>query len=215
VGLIVRDTGTGMTPELLSHIFDPFFQGDQSLARTQGGLGLGLALAKALVELHGGSVKASSEGPGHGSIFTLELPLSRAERESTPPPMLLQRARRRVLVIEDNLDAANSLRDVLELLGHWVEIASDGPLGVARAREFRPEIVFCDIGLPEMDGYAVARALRDEVQLHDAVLVAMTGYAQPEDKRRATDAGFHEHLAKPPSIERLEEVLSRAGLSLS
>jgi signal transduction histidine kinase/ActR/RegA family two-component response regulator/HAMP domain-containing protein len=215
VGLIVRDTGTGMTPELLSHIFDPFFQGNQSLARTQGGLGLGLALVKALVELHGGSVKASSEGPGHGSIFTLELPLSRVERESTPPPVLLQRTRRRVLVIEDNLDAANSLRNVLELLGHWVEIASDGPLGVARAREFRPEIVFCDIGLPEMDGYAVARALRDEVQLHDAVLVAMTGYAQPEDKRRASDAGFHEHLAKPPSIERLEEVLSRAGLSLS
>jgi signal transduction histidine kinase/ActR/RegA family two-component response regulator len=213
--LRVRDTGTGMDPELLSHIFDPFFQGDRSLARTQGGLGLGLALVKALVEMHGGSVEAASDGPGRGSTFTVELPLCEVEREDTPPPLLLQRARRRVLVIEDNLDAANSLRDVLELLGHWVETASNGRLGVSRAREFRPEIVFCDIGLPEMDGYAVARALRDELQLRDAVLVAMTGYAQPEDKRRATEAGFHEHLAKPPSIERLEEVLSRVSPMLS
>jgi len=213
--LRVRDTGTGMDPELLSHIFDPFFQGDRSLARTQGGLGLGLALVKALVEMHGGSVEAASDGPGRGSTFTVELPLCEVEREDTPPPLLLQRARRRVLVIEDNLDAANSLRDVLELLGHWVETARNGRLGVSRAREFRPEIVFCDIGLPEMDGYAVARALRDELQLRDAVLVAMTGYAQPEDKRRATEAGFHEHLAKPPSIERLEEVLSRVSPMLS
>ena len=209
--LIVRDTGTGMDPELLSHIFDPFFQGDQSLARSRGGLGLGLALVKALVEMHGGRVEAASEGLGHGSTFTIELPLCQVERENTPPPIFLQRARRRVLVIEDNLDTANSLRSVLELLGHRVETASDGPLGVSRAREFRPEVVFCDIGLPKMDGYAVARALRDEVQLRDAVLVAMTGYAQPEDKRRAAEAGFQEHLAKPPNIERLEEVLSRVA----
>jgi CheY-like chemotaxis protein len=213
--LIVRDTGTGMDPDMMSHVFDPFFQGDQSLARTQGGLGLGLALVKALVEMHGGRVEAASDGPGHGSTFTVELPLCEVQRESTPPPLLLQRARRRVLVIEDNLDAANSLRDVLELLGHSVETASDGRLGVSRAREFRPEVVFCDIGLPEMDGYAVARALRNDAQLRDAVLVAMTGYAQPEDKRRATEAGFHEHMAKPPSIERLEEVLSRVAPSLS
>jgi signal transduction histidine kinase/ActR/RegA family two-component response regulator/HAMP domain-containing protein len=213
--LIVSDTGSGMEPELLAHLFDPFFQGDQSLARTQGGLGLGLALVRALVEMHGGSVKASSGGLGCGSTFTVELPLCRVERESTPPPILLQRPRHRVLVIEDNLDAANSLRSVLELLGHLVETASDGPLGLSRAREFRPQVVFCDIGLPEMDGYAVARALRDEEQLRDTVLVAMTGYAQPEDKRRATEAGFHEHLAKPPTIERLEEVLSRAALSPS
>jgi two-component system CheB/CheR fusion protein len=213
--LIVRDTGAGMDPELLSRVFDPFFQGDRSLARSQGGLGLGLALVKALVEMHGGRVEASSEGLGHGSTFTVEIPLCEEVRESTPPPVLLPRVRRRVLVIEDNLDAANSLRAVLELLGHRVETASDGRLGLSCAREFRPEVVFCDIGLPEMDGYAVARALRDEVQLRDAVLVAMTGYAQLEDKRRATEAGFHEHLAKPPSIERLEEVLSRVSSSLS
>jgi signal transduction histidine kinase/ActR/RegA family two-component response regulator len=213
--LTVRDTGTGMDPDLLSHVFDPFFQGDQSLARTQGGLGLGLALVKALVEMHGGKVAAASDGPGHGSTFTVELPLCEVEREGTPAPVLLPRARRRVLVIEDNLDAANSLRGVLELLGHWVETASNGRLGVSRAREFRPEVVFCDIGLPEMDGYAVARALRDELQLRDAVLVAMTGYAQADDRRRATEAGFHEHLAKPPTIERLEEVLSRVSPELS
>jgi two-component system, chemotaxis family, CheB/CheR fusion protein len=213
--LSVRDTGTGMDPDLLSHVFDPFFQGDQSLARMQGGLGLGLALVKALVEMHGGSVGAASDGPGRGSTFTVELPLSVVERESTPPPILLQRARRRVLVIEDNPDAASSLRGVLELLGHCVETATDGRMGVSRAREFRPEVVFCDIGLPEMDGYAVARALRNEAQLRDAVLVAMTGYAQPDDRRRATEAGFHEHLAKPPSIERLEEVMSRVAPSVS
>jgi two-component system CheB/CheR fusion protein len=213
--LIVRDTGTGIAPELLPQVFEPFLQGDQSLARSQGGLGLGLALVRALVEMHGGNVEAASDGPGRGSTFTVELPLCKVERESTPPPTLLQRTRRRVLVIEDNLDAANSLRGVLEMLGHWVETASDGHLGLSRAREFRPEVVFCDIGLPEMDGYAVARALRQEVQLRNALLVAMTGYAQPEDKRRATEAGFHEHVAKPPSIERLEEVLSRAGLSPS
>jgi two-component system CheB/CheR fusion protein len=213
--LIVRDTGTGMDRELLSHLFVPFFQGDPSLARTQGGLGLGLALVKALVELHGGRIEAASAGLGLGSTFTIELPLCPVARERTPPPVFPQRVRRRVLVIEDNPDAANSMRGVLELLGHTVEIASDGPLGVSRARAFRPEVVFCDIGLPEMDGYAVARALRAEEQLRDAVLVAMTGYTQPEDKCRATEAGFHEHLAKPPSIERLAEVLSRAGPSPS
>jgi signal transduction histidine kinase/ActR/RegA family two-component response regulator len=213
--LIIRDAGAGIDPGLLSHVFDPFFQGDRSLARSQGGLGLGLALVKALVELHGGRVQASSEGLGHGSTFTVEIPLCEEQRESTPPAVLLPRARRRVLVIEDNLDAANSLRATLELLGHSVETASDGRLGVSRAREFRPEVVFCDIGLPQMDGYAVARALRDEVQLRDAVLVALTGYAQVEDRRRAAEAGFHEHLAKPPSIERLEEVLSRFSWSTS
>jgi signal transduction histidine kinase/ActR/RegA family two-component response regulator len=213
--LVVRDTGTGMDPEMLPHVFDPFFQGDRSLARSQGGLGLGLALVKALVEMHGGSVAASSDGPGHGSTFTVKLPLGQADRESTPPPMHVPRARRRVLVIEDNLDAANSLRSVLELLGHSVEIARDGRLGVSRARELHPEVVFCDLGLPEMDGYAVARALRDDAQMRDTILVALTGYAQPEDKRRTAEAGFHEYLAKPPSIERLAEVLSRAASSLS
>ena len=122
---------------------------------------------------------------------------------------------RRVLLIEDNLDAADSLRAVLESLGHVVETANDGGAGIALARAFQPEIVFCDIGLPVMDGYAVARALREDARLPGVVLVAMTGYAQPDARRRSAEAGFHDHLAKPPSLDRLEEVLARATLPLA
>ncbi len=207
--VVVRDSGAGIEAELLPRIFEPFVQGDRSLAHSQGGLGLGLARVKCLVELHGGTVQASSDGQGRGATFTVELPLGGGENERVPPPA--KRARRRVLVIEDNVDGAESLRAVLELLGHVVETAADGRAGVSRAREFLPEVVFCDIGLPVLDGFAVARALREEVRLRGALLVAMTGYARSEDRRRAAEAGFHDHLAKPPSIERLEEVLARAA----
>jgi CheY-like chemotaxis protein/nitrogen-specific signal transduction histidine kinase len=211
----VRDTGTGMNPELLSLAFEPFFRGDQAPARTQGGLGLGLALVKGLVEMHGGNVHAASDGPGQGATFTVELPLGPVERDVTPLPTVAPRTRCRVLVIEDNLETADSLREALQALGHVVETASDGRMGLSRARAFQPQVVLCDISLPEMDGYAVARAFRDEAQLRHAMLVAMTAYVQPEDRRRAAEAGFHEHLAKPPTIERLEEVLARAVLPMA
>jgi CheY-like chemotaxis protein len=208
----VRDTGIGIEPDLLPHVFEPFVQGKGSLARTQGGLGLGLAMVRGLVALHGGSAEVESDGPGHGARFTFDLPLGHLDSESMSPSVPITRACRRVLVIEDNPDAAESLQTALVSLGHVVETAHDGSAGLARAREFRPEIVLCDIGLPVMDGYAVARALREDAQLRGAVLVAMTGYAQPDARHRAAEAGFHDHLPKPPSIERLEEVLARAVL---
>ncbi len=208
----VRDTGIGIEPDLLPHVFEPFVQGNASLARTQGGLGLGLAVVRGLVELHGGSAQVESDGPGRGATFTVDLPLGNVDGESAARPVPPPRARRRVLVIEDNLDAAESLQAALVSFGHVVQTAKDGHAGLALAREFQPEIVFCDIGLPVMDGYAVARALRGDAQLRNVVLVAMTGYAQPDERRRAVAAGFHDHMPKPPSMEQLEEILARAGL---
>ena len=210
--ITVRDTGIGITPELLPHVFEPFVQGDDSLARSQGGLGLGLAVVKRLVELHGGSVAAASEGSGHGATFTIELPLHRAEIENPPVPGPPLHTRRRVLVIDDNPEAAESLRAMLESLGQVVETVNDAGLGIVRACELRPDIVFCDVSLPGRGGYAIARALRESPQLRGVVTVALTGYAESDERRRAAEAGFHDHLARPPSMERLEEVLTRAEL---
>jgi two-component system, chemotaxis family, CheB/CheR fusion protein len=163
-----------------------------------------------LVELHGGTVTIGSDGPGHGTEVTLALALeSDATRTAAVSPPSASRSRR-VLVIEDNADAGDSLRAALGLLGHVVEVAYDGPTGVELARSFRPEVVICDIGLPGMDGYAVARAFRADEALRRVHLVALTGYAQPEDLHRAVDAGFHRHVAKPTSLEKLDRVLAEA-----
>jgi two-component system CheB/CheR fusion protein len=207
----VCDTGTGISPDMLESLFEPFVQADESLDRSKGGLGLGLALVKGIVELHGGTVEARSAGLGAGAEFVVRLPVEIGEAlppepsrpSSRPPP-------RRILVIEDNRDAADSLRDVLELGEHQVEVAYTGPDGLKVAKELKPEVVLCDIGLPGMSGYEVARALRADESLRSAWLVALTGYALPEDERRATEAGFDRHLPKPPSIEQIEELL--AGL---
>ncbi|HYD40910.1 MAG TPA: ATP-binding protein [Anaeromyxobacter sp.] len=209
--LRVRDTGAGLTPETLGRLFQPFMQADVTLARTDGGLGLGLALVKGLVELHGGTVRAQSEGPGKGAEFVIELPRSdgaTATAPAAPPP---PRLRRRVLVIEDNVDAAESLRDALALEGHEVEIAFLGADGIERARAWGPDVVLCDIGLPDVAGHEVARAFRGDPVLRQTFLVALTGYALPEDQKRAREAGFDEHLAKPPSMRRLAELLAAAG----
>jgi PAS domain S-box-containing protein len=204
----VTDTGIGMTAEMLGSLFQPFVQADPTLDRRRGGLGLGLALVKGLVELHGGEVTAVSEGLGGGSTLTFRLPRARA----APPPQAAPRRsdakrRRRVLIVEDNADAAACLRADLELDGHEVAVAHDGVTGVQTARELQPEIVLCDIGLPGMDGYAVAQTLRADETMKNTVLVALTGYALPDDFRRATEAGFDRHIAKPPSLESIEEVL--------
>ena len=211
--LRVHDTGMGIAPEMLERLFEPFMQAQQALDRRLGGLGLGLALVKGFVELHGGFIEAHSEGQGMGSTFTIRLPVqsaipaaaAAAERAASRGP------RRRVLVIEDNLDAAASLREALQLGEHEVVVAHSGPEGIARAREFRPEVVLCDIGLPEMDGYAVARTLRQDETLRSVFLVALTGYALSEDIARAREAGFDRHIAKPTTLEEVERVLTRLG----
>jgi signal transduction histidine kinase len=206
----VADDGVGMAPSTLERLFQPFAQAAQAIDRSGGGLGLGLALVKGLVELHGGQVSAHSDGLGKGSQFVLEIPRRpgvSAQKARVTGPLSFQT--RRVLIIEDNHDAAESLREVLEFDNHQVAVAHDGVQGLRTALEFRPDVVLCDIGLPGMDGYEVARALRADEQLGHLYLVALTGYALPEDLARAQEAGFQDHLAKPPSIERLVEILSR------
>jgi len=203
--LTVRDTGVGIEPELLAHLFEPFVQADRSLDRSRGGLGLGLALVKGLVELHGGKVQVASAGKGRGTELTMRLPLKHE------PPALLERpvppapARRygRVLVVEDNRDAADSLRILLELFGYEVTVTYSGTAGVEAARLVRPQVVLCDIGLPGMDGYAVANVLRRTPETAGARLIAITGYGRDEDRRQALEAGFHEHLVKPVDPEKL------------
>jgi two-component system CheB/CheR fusion protein len=209
--LRIRDTGRGITPELLPHLFEPFVQARSSLDRSKGGLGLGLAVAKGLVELHGGTIGAQSGGVDKGATFTITLPLDATAPmgAGTPRPCAAMRARR-VLVVEDNRDAAETLRELLQLEGHRVELAYDGRAALAKARSFRPDVVVCDIGLPEMDGFDVARALRDEPGPSQPTLVALSGYARPEDVARGREAGFDAHLAKPPSIEVLSHLLASA-----
>jgi signal transduction histidine kinase/ActR/RegA family two-component response regulator len=206
--LRVRDDGVGIAPAVIGGLFQPFAQADRTLDRSTGGLGLGLALVKGVAELHGGDVAAHSEGAGKGSEFTLRLPIQPAPAPAAQPESGRARRARRVLVIEDNEDAAESLKEALELDGHEVALAFDGPHGLERARSFEPEVVLCDIGLPGMDGYAVARAFRSDDQLRGIALAALTGYALPEDLERAKAAGFDVHVAKPPDLGTLERVLA-------
>ncbi|HEY6003296.1 MAG TPA: MEDS domain-containing protein [Anaeromyxobacter sp.] len=206
----VRDTGVGMEPELLTQAFDPFVQGERTLARTDGGLGLGLSLVKGLTELHGGSVRAASAGPGQGAEFVARLPLadSGAAASASARRPARGEASRRVLVIDDNADAAESLAQLVEMFGHTAEVAYDGPSGIARARANPPDFVFCDIGLPGMSGYEVARTLRADPVLRRAQLFAVSGHAQPEDRKKAADAGFDGHIAKPADPDEIVRMLS-------
>jgi PAS domain S-box-containing protein len=204
----VADTGMGMTPEVLARLFQPFMQPDMALDRGRGGLGLGLALVKGLVELQGGEVSASSPGPGQGSELVVRLPLDLSNADQPHPGPSGEPGRRRILLIEDNVDAADSLRDLLAMEGHEVDVAYDGPSGIARAHELRPQVIFCDIGLPGMDGYEVAHELRTDESLRGSYLVALSGYALPEDIESAKSAGFDQHMAKPPRLEQIEELLS-------
>jgi PAS domain S-box-containing protein len=206
----VRDDGAGIAKEVASTLFDPFVQAEHTLDRSRGGLGLGLALVRGLAELHGGSVRLQSAGLGRGSEFVVRLPLDRdaEKRSSTLPPPPSGEQASRVLIIEDNADAAESLKEALELSEHVVDVASAGPEGVEKARSLHPDLVLCDLGLPGMDGYEVARALRRDPSLRDVYLVALSGYASPEDVDRARAAGFDRHVAKPVELSALERVLT-------
>jgi len=205
----VRDTGAGIEPDLLEHIFEPFTQGKQSRARTAGGLGLGLALVKGLTELHGGTVRAKSDGPGLGAEFVVKLPVAARTGALHVLPARAGRAQlgRRVLVVDDDRDGAESLAQLVEMFGHHAEVAYDGASAIAKARANPPDVVLCDIGLPGMSGYEVARALRSQAGA-GIKLVAVSGYAQPEDLTAAADAGFDRHVAKPPNPEEIERLLT-------
>jgi signal transduction histidine kinase/CheY-like chemotaxis protein len=211
--LSVRDTGVGIRSELLPCLFIPFMQADQGLARSRGGLGLGLALVKGLAELHGGTVAAESGGEGLGATFTVRLPLAREPAAVTGGrPVQVRNPGRslRVLIVEDNEDSAESLRMALELAGCEVVVAHTGPGGVDAAKARRPDLVLCDIGLPGFSGYEVARRIRAEAD-GAVVLVALTGYGREQDQEDARAAGFNRHFTKPVDFGQLELVLSEVG----
>ncbi|WP_165252223.1 PAS domain S-box protein [Paludisphaera soli] len=212
----VRDTGVGITPDMLAKVFEMFFQGEDHKGRVQGGLGIGLGLVRTLVEMHGGSVAASSDGAASGSEFVVRLPMHAAAPAPTvedEPPLREGGGgppRRRVLVVDDNVDAARSLSWLLEkLYGQEVRIAHDGPGALAVAEEFRPEFVLLDIGMPGMDGYEVAGRLRGRPELRRTRIVALTGWGQEADLARTRAAGFDHHLVKPADPEVIVGLLAR------
>jgi CheY-like chemotaxis protein len=209
--LRIRDTGIGMAADLLPTVFDPFVQGHRTLDRTDGGLGIGLTLVRRLVELHGGSVEAASEGPDKGSELTVRLPLALGREISTGgrerAANALPAVRRRLLVVDDNRDAADTLAALLETMGHDVRTAYDGPGALAAAAELRPDAVFLDIGLPGISGLEVARRMRRMPELAGTTLVAFTGYGQEEDRRGALSAGFDHHVVKPVAIAELAAIV--------
>jgi len=212
----VRDDGMGMSPDLLVRAFDLFAQDTRTIDRAQGGLGIGLTLARTLVTMHGGSLRAVSEGPGRGSEFVVRLPLSARSaavvtREASAPADAGTGPALRVLVVDDNTDITQALQDLLALLGHQVRVARDGPGALAAATEVRPDLILLDIGLPGMDGYEVAKRLRK--QGHDrAALVALTGYGRDEDLRRSRSAGFDRYLVKPVDVADLYGLIADVSL---
>jgi len=210
--LSVRDEGIGIEPELLPRLFTPFLQADRSLDRSRGGLGLGLAMVKGLAELHGGSVEAFSEGAGRGAEFTIRLPLEQELPALSETPTGSQPSGQplRILVVEDNRDAADSLRLLLHLMNHEARVAYTGPNGVAVAKEWRPDVVLCDIGLPGIDGYEVARQIRRLPGMAKALIVAITGYGQDPDVQRSKEAGIDHHFLKPIDPAQLKRLLANA-----
>ena len=217
--LSVRDYGVGIAPELLPRVFDLFVQGEHSLARSQGGLGIGLTLVQRLVEMHGGSVSAHSAGPGHGSEFSVRLPLAspaaadgarvaqaRVQAQAAAAP-----CRARLLVVDDNVDAAETIAKIMRLSGYEAECVYDGPTALAAVESKHPDVVVLDIGLPGMDGYEVARQLRARPAFRRVPLIAVTGYGQENDRARSLQAGFDEHFTKPVDPDALEQFIARVA----
>jgi CheY-like chemotaxis protein/anti-sigma regulatory factor (Ser/Thr protein kinase) len=212
--IVVRDNGAGIEPQLLHKVFDLFVQGERALDRGQGGLGIGLTLVKRLVELHNGRVEAASDGPGRGAIFTVTLPCIAAvepQRQAPqfPAPRSSEVYGRRVLVVDDNVDAAESTAAFLRLEGHEVKAVHDGLQALASLKVFDPHVVVLDIGLPGLDGYAVARQLRSRGDTSHVLLIALTGYGQKEDRTKAADAGFDYHFVKPADPRDIQTAIER------
>src|SRR5439155_16476598 len=209
----VRDDGAGILPEHLPHLFDLFYQVDRTLGRTQGGLGIGLTLVKRLVEMHGGTIEAFSEGPGRGSTFVVRLPTLPSTSTLAPAPPAAGAASRprRILIADDNRDSADLMAMLLRLGGNEVQIAYDGEEAVSKADGFRPEVVLLDIGMPRLDGYEVAQRLRTRPWGREMVLIAATGWGQEEDRRRSAETGFDAHLVKPVDPDALLQLLGRLG----
>jgi signal transduction histidine kinase len=212
VTIRVQDNGIGISPEVMPYIFDLFAQADHSLARTQGGLGIGLTVVKRLVEMHGGRVEAYSQGTGHGAEFVVHLlrweaPAHKEIRPARGSPTQDPGKSIRILVVDDNHDAVETMAILLRLEGFTVATAFDGATALAEAASFQPQVVLLDIGMPDMDGYAVARELRARESTRSSIIIALTGYGQPEDRARAEAAGFTDHLTKPINHDLLCTVL--------
>ena len=209
----IRDTGIGMGPEFLAHAFELFAQGAEAPGRSQGGLGIGLALVRRLVEMHGGSVQTHSDGPGKGSEFVVYLPLAEGERPGTKGQTNGSAGRcRRVLVVDDNADVAEALALWLRKRGHQVSLAADGATALALAVEQLPDVILLDLGLPGgMDGHEVGRQLRCHPGLDKALVVALTGSGSEDDRRLSQEAGFDHHLVKPIDPEDLDRLLVPAS----
>jgi PAS domain S-box-containing protein len=210
----VQDNGSGITPELLPHVFDLFARGELGLHRSPGGLGIGLTLVKQIAELHGGHATAASDGPGRGSTFTVELPCIAAPETSSSqlkgkPKDSVRPCR--ILLIEDNDDARATLRDLLEASGHELYEAGDGPGGVEKAFAIKPDVALVDLGLPGFDGYETASRIRSAPECTHVVLIALTGYGQDEYRRKGDLAGFHGYLVKPVDVDELEKVIATVG----
>jgi signal transduction histidine kinase/DNA-binding response OmpR family regulator len=206
VHITIRDTGIGIAPDNLERVFEMFSQVEVALARSRGGLGIGLSLAKRLVELHGGTITASSAGLGHGSEFEVALPVvpsAPVESTGSPPPAEPARASLRILVVDDNQDGAESLAALLQMRGFTVSTAFDGEQAVAIAESFRPDLVLLDIGLPKLNGYEVCRAIKTQAWASGTRIIAITGWGDPKSRQAATDAGFDRHFVKPISNDQL------------
>jgi signal transduction histidine kinase/CheY-like chemotaxis protein len=210
VELVVSDTGVGITKEMLPRVFERFTQDDTAVNRAQTGLGIGLALARQLIELHGGTIEARSDGPGRGSMFTIRMPVHDGvaeQRAAAAPPHEVPRTSRRVVVIDDNPAAATAMQRLVNVLGGECRVAYDGESGLTHVREFQPDIVILDIGMPGIDGYETCRRIRAEFG-PQVLVVALTGWGQERDKRKAWRAGFDVHLTKPADPIALETLLS-------